>query len=86
MKNNNEKILNNKIENFTIIKLTLIALIIGLSSGLMIGLFLILLKKAIDLNLKYYCLIFILPISGMFMTFLYSKFGGNAQKANNLLI
>lgn len=86
MKNNNEKILNNKIENFTIIKLTLIALIIGLSSGLMIGLFLILLKKAIDLNLKYYCLIFILPISGMFMTFLYSKFGGNAQKGNNLLI
>ena len=40
MKNNNEKILNNKIENFTIIKLTLIALIIGLSSGLMIALFL----------------------------------------------
>lgn len=86
MENNNEKVVNFKINNIIILKLTLIALIVGLLSGLMIGVFLILLKKVVELNLTYYWLIFILPISGIFMTFLYSKYGGNSQKGNNILI
>ena len=45
MENNNEKVVNFKINNIIILKLTLIALIIGLLSGLMIGVFLILLKR-----------------------------------------
>mgnify|MGYP000986259508 FL=1 len=48
-----------------IIKLALISILIGGISGLFIGIFLILLEKAVDLNLKYYWLIFILPLSGV---------------------
>ena len=70
----------------TIIKLALIAILIGGISGLFIGIFLILLERAVDLNLKYYWLIFILPLSGVFMTYLYTKFGDNSQKGNNLII
>lgn len=69
-----------------IIKLALISILIGGISGLFIGIFLILLEKAVDLNLKYYWLIFILPLSGVFMTYLYTKFGNNSQKGNNLII
>ena len=69
-----------------IIKLALISILIGGISGLFIGIFLILLEKAVDLNLKYYWLIFILPLSGVFMTYLYTKFGDNSQKGNNLII
>lgn len=43
-------------------------------------------RKAIDLNLAYKSLIFVLPFSGMFMTYLYSKYGGNSQKGNNIII
>lgn len=70
----------------TIVKLGLISILIGGISGLFIGIFLILLEKAVDLNLKYYWLIFILPLSGVFMTYLYTKFGDNSQKGNNLII
>ena len=69
-----------------IVKLGLISILIGGISGLFIGIFLILLEKAVDLNLKYYWLIFILPLSGVFMTYLYTKFGDNSQKGNNLII
>ena len=69
-----------------IIKLALISILIGGISGLFIGIFLILLEKAVDLNLKYYWLIFILPLSGVFMTYLYTKFGDNSQKGKNLII
>ena len=70
----------------TILKLTLISITIGGISGLFIGIFLILLEKAVALNLKYGFLIFILPLSGILMTFLYSKYGGNSQKGNNIII
>ena len=52
----------------SILKLALVSVIIGGISGLCIGVFLILLEKAIDLNLAYKSLIFVLPFSGMFMT------------------
>ena len=70
----------------TILKLALISIIIGGISGLFIGIFLILLEKAVAFNLKYGFLIFILPLSGILMTFLYSKYGGNSQKGNNIII
>ena len=70
----------------SILKLALVSVIIGGISGLCIGVFLILLEKAIDLNLAYKSLIFVLPFSGMFMTYLYSKYGGNSQKGNNIII
>lgn len=69
-----------------ILKLVLLSILIGIISGLFIGVFLILLEKAVDLNLRYHWLIFILPLSGVFMTFLYNKFGGNSQKGNNIII
>ena len=69
-----------------LLKLVLISILIGIISGLFIGVFLILLEKAVDLNLRDYWLIFILPLSGVFMTFLYNKFGGNSQKGNNIII
>ena len=70
----------------TILKLVLISIIIGSISGVFIGIFLILLENSVTLNLKYGSLIFILPLSGMIMTFLYSKYGGNSQKGNNIII
>lgn len=70
----------------TILKLSLISAIIGVLSGLSIGIFLMLLEKAINLNLKYSWLIFILPLSGMLMTFLYNKYGENSKKGNNIII
>lgn len=70
----------------TILKLALISIIIGGISGLFIGIFLILLERAVAFNLKYGFLIFILPLSGILMTFLYSKYGGNSQKGNNIII
>lgn len=73
-----------KIKN--ILKLILISIFIGGISGLFIGIFLIFLEKAVDINLKHKFLVFILPLSGMLMTFLYSKYGGNSQKGNNLII
>lgn len=73
-----------KIKN--ILKLILISILIGGISGLFIGIFLIFLEKAVDINLKHKFLVFILPLSGMLMTFLYSKYGGNSQKGNNLII
>lgn len=69
-----------------ILKLILISILIGGISGLFIGIFLIFLEKAVDINLKHKFLVFILPLSGMLMTFLYSKYGGNSQKGNNLII
>lgn len=69
-----------------ILKLILISILIGAISGLFIGIFLIFLEKAVDINLKHKFLVFILPLSGMLMTFLYSKYGGNSQKGNNLII
>ena len=69
-----------------ILKLILISILIGGISGFFIGIFLIFLEKAVDINLKHKFLVFILPLSGMLMTFLYSKYGGNSQKGNNLII
>ena len=73
-------------DKIKILKLTLISILIGCVSGAMIGVFLILLGKAIELNLSISWLIFLLPISGMFMTFLYKKYGKNSKKGNNLII
>lgn len=73
-------------KNITILKLAFISMIIGAISGLAIGIFLILLEKAITLNLTYKSLIFILPFSGLLMTYFYKKFGGNSQKGNNIII
>ncbi len=68
-----------------IIKLILVAAIIGLLSGLTIGIFLLLLADVVSLNLTYKNLIFILPLSGIFMSFLYS-YSINAAKGNNMII
>lgn len=71
-----------------ILKLSLYSLIIGAIGGGVIGLFLMILKKAINIMLKpeYWWLIFILPFSGAMMTYLYSKYGKNSHKGNNIII
>jgi H+/Cl- antiporter ClcA len=74
------------VKSKNILKLILISILIGGISGVFIGIFLIFLEKAVDINLKHKFLVFILPLSGMLMTFLYSKYGGNSQKGNNLII
>lgn len=70
----------------TIIKLCLISAIIGGISGIFIAIFLMLLEKAVDINQKYNSLIFLLPLSGVMMTFLYTKYGKNSKKGNNIII
>ncbi|MGL5380676.1 chloride channel protein [Clostridium sp.] len=69
-----------------VIKLVVISGIIGGLSGVIIGIFLIVLEKAIELNLEQYWLIVFLPLSGLLMTFLYKKYGKNSKRGNNLII
>ncbi|GAB6169829.1 voltage-gated chloride channel family protein [Clostridium carnis] len=69
-----------------ILKLSLYSVIVGIIGGTIIGLFLISLEKVTMLNKKYYWLIFILPISGAIMTYLYEAYGRNSHKGNNIII
>lgn len=73
-------------KKINILKLALISIIIGSTSGVIIGAFLIILEKAIELNIEYSWLVMILPLSGVLMTFLYKKYGKNSKKGNNLII
>lgn len=73
-------------KNVSIVKVIFISIVIGILSGISIGIFLLLLEKSIELNLKYAYLVYVLPISGVIMTYLYEAYGGNSKKGNNIII
>lgn len=68
------------------VKWTFMGTIVGILSGLVATLFLKSLEIATSLRLGNSCLLFLLPIGGAFISFLYSKYGKNSSKGNNLIL
>lgn len=69
-----------------LIKWTVIAGIVGVLAGSASAFFLISLDWASQTRDTYEWFLFLLPIGGMFVSFLYWKYGLNSAKGNNLLI
>ena len=68
------------------LKWIIIGAIVGIITGAAATLFLKSLELATDLRNKYTWLLFLLPFGGAFVSFLYSKYGKNSSKGNNLII
>jgi H+/Cl- antiporter ClcA len=68
------------------LKWIIIGSIVGIITGAVAALFLKSLELATDLRSKYTWLLFLLPLGGAFVSFLYSKYGENSSKGNNLII
>ena len=68
------------------LKWVFIGSIVGTLTGIAATLFLKSLELATDLRINNPWLLFLLPIGGAFVSFLYSKYGKNSSKGNNLII
>ena len=71
---------------FTCFKWIIMGTLIGAIIGGVIGTFLISLEKATEFRTNNFWMIFLLPFGGALVSFLYSKYGKNASKGNNLII
>ncbi|HOZ85693.1 MAG TPA: voltage-gated chloride channel family protein [Niabella sp.] len=69
-----------------LIKWTLLAIPVALLAGSMVALFLWCLDKSIDTRFAYPWLLFLLPLAGVFIHYLYKFLGKNAESGNNLII
>ncbi|MNH94285.1 H(+)/Cl(-) exchange transporter ClcA [compost metagenome] len=69
-----------------LIKWILIAGAVGILSGSASALFLAGLEWATDSRLNHAWLLYLLPVGGAFMSYLYLKVGKNAGKGNNLIL
>lgn len=67
-------------------KWVFIGSIVGTLTGIAATLFLKSLELATDLRINNPWLLFLLPIGGSFVSLLYSKYGKNSSKGNNLII
>lgn len=68
------------------LKWTFIGTIVGILTGISGTLFLKSLELATDLRTNNPWLLFLLPMGGAFVSFLYSNYGKNSSKGNNLII
>lgn len=68
------------------IKWVIIGTIVGILTGIAATLFLMSLEKVTELRISYPWLLFLLPFGGGFVSFLYSKYGKNSLKGNNLIL
>lgn len=68
------------------LKWIIIGSIVGILTGFAATLFLKSLEIATYLRLSNPWLLFLLPIGGAFISFLYSKYGKNSSKGNNLIL
>lgn len=68
------------------LKWFLISTIVGSLTGAIMSLFLKSLEFATDFRTNNPWMLFLLPIGGAFVSFLYSKYGKNSSKGNNLII
>ena len=77
-------------EHFSIVinllKWTAIATPVGIATGSAVALFLWLLDKVTTLRWQNGWLLFLLPLAGIFIYFLYTLWGKNSEKGNNLII
>ena len=87
MKNNNSIHLK---EHYSILKhllrWTALILPIALAIGSMIAFFLWLLKAAIHFRFMHPWLLYLLPVAGVFIHFIYRSVGRSAEKGNNLIM
>ncbi|MBV6493811.1 MAG: Chloride/fluoride channel protein [Turneriella sp.] len=69
-----------------IIKWTLLAIPVALSVGSIVALFLWLLDRVTVLRIEHGWLLFLLPLAGVFIFFIYKFAGKNAEAGNNLIM
>lgn len=92
MKQKLKKYLSNIGSNNTIIlgktflKWLLIGSLIGIFIGGVIAIFLKSLELVTDYRINHEWILFLLPLGGALVSFLYYKFGKNSVKGNNLII
>lgn len=90
--NEKHKILYNRNVNngikltISFFKWTGIGSLVGILTGCVITLFLKSLELATSLRISHPYLLFLLPLGGAFVSFIYSKYGKNSAKGNNLII
>lgn len=77
---------NSAVLSLTFIKWIIIGAIVGIITGFAAALFLKSLELATALRMKYTWLLFFLPLGGALVSFLYSRYGKNSSKGNNLII
>jgi H+/Cl- antiporter ClcA len=77
-------------EHYSIIKYlvrwTILILPIGIAIGSVVALFLWLLTTAIHFRFAHKWLLFLLPLAGLLIHFIYKFMGGSAEKGNNLIM
>ncbi len=78
--------MNQKSNHFHFLKWILIAILIGILSGLASAFFLVALKWVTTLRDVNYWLIALLPLGGLLIGFLYHNYGLEVSKGNNLLL
>lgn len=69
-----------------LIRWTILVLPMAIAAGSVVALFLWLLSAAIHLRFQYKWLLFLLPVAGIIIHFIYQSFGKSAEKGNNLVL
>src|ERR1700743_1938823 len=69
-----------------LLRWTLLVIPVALSVGSLVALFLWLLDKAIHFRWDHSWLLFLLPLAGLFIYFLYKLLGKNSEAGNNLIM
>lgn len=71
---------------YSLMKWTIIASVVGMLTGSVLAFFLKSLDFATNQRLSNPWLLFLLPVGGVLVSFLYSRYGKNSNKGNNLII
>jgi len=69
-----------------LIRWSLIIIPVAVAIGSMVALFLWLLNWAINFRFQHTWLLYLLPVAGVLIHFLYKWYGGSSEKGNNLII
>lgn len=69
-----------------LLRWTLLTIPVAITAGSMVALFLWLLEKALNTRFQHPWLLFLLPLAGILIYFLYKYLGKNAEAGNNLII
>lgn len=71
---------------FSLLKWIIIGSVVGLITGSVLAFFLNSLEFVTAKRIKYPWLLFLLPLGGAFVSFIYLRYGKNSNKGNNLII
>ena len=82
--------IKNSVEQLTIagqlIRWTIIIIPVAMLVGSLVALFLWLLELVTQYRLQHEWLLYLLPVAGIGIYFLYREFGGNSEAGNNLIM